>query len=176
MRLLALPLLLLLLAGVVIASCSREEAAAPSVPVDLVQARAAFVQGDVEESRGWVATIVASDNTPIIWLLEGLRHEDRGVREWSAHILGDLALREAALHAGAEGKSALAEEQIVAALIVSFEDEDDWVRWKAARALGNIGPAARAALPMLERAAADVREEVVHAAAKKAVAQIRAKR
>jgi len=47
------------------------------------------------------------------------------------------------------------------------------VRWKAARALGNIGPPAVIALPLL-RVAADAKDEVevVRAASQKAVAQI----
>ena len=62
------------------------------------------------------------------------RCRDRGVREWSAHALGDLAPQE---------------DGVVRALVLSFEDTDDYVRWKAARALGNIGPRAAMALPLL---------------------------
>jgi HEAT repeat protein len=93
------------------------------------------------------------------FLLEGLAHADRGVREWSAHALGEFAPQE---------------ERVVTALLAAFEDEDDWVRWKAARALGLLGPFARKALPVLEPTANAAQEvEVVRAAAQVAVRQIR---
>jgi len=126
--------------------------------VDLTRARAAFLEGDVEACKGWAKSVAKQAPPPVDWLLEGLEHDDRNVREWSAHILGDVET---------------ADERVVDALLLAFEDEDDWVRWKAARALGNIGPRAHAALPALLKAAHDVREEVVQAAAIKAVAQIR---
>lgn len=152
-------LLLVFLAGALFLLRPQDDSAPGPAPMDLEQAREVFVQGDVEASKALALRIAASEDAPVAWLLAGLRHEDRNVREWSAHILGDVAPPE---------------DAVVAALMVSFEDEDDWVRWKSARALGNIGPSARAALPLLEQAAADVREEVVHAAALKAVRQIRA--
>ena len=138
---------------------SPAQGPSPRATVDLARARLVFAEGDVEESRLWVRKVAELEVPPIAWLLAGLEDEDRNIREWSAVALGDIAP---------------ADEAVVVALMRSFEDEDDWVRWKAARALGNIGPAARSALPLLERAAADVREEVVHAAALKAVGQIRA--
>jgi HEAT repeat protein len=129
-----------------------------SAPLDLEAARAVLVTGTPEESQALVASLVAAEPPPLDWLRQGLQDENRNVREWCAHALGDLAPNQ---------------PDIIEALRIAFEDEDDWVRWKAARALGNIGPAAQAALPALEKAAADVREEVVHAAAVRAVQQIR---
>jgi len=96
--------------------------------------------------------------TPTTFLLEGLQHPDRGVREWSAHALGDLSPHEM---------------RVVDALLVAFDDEDDWVRWKAVRALGCLGPFAKKALPLIEPAAhAQQETEVVRAAALVALRQI----
>ena len=132
---------------------------APTLDLDAV--RDVFREGDVEASRQLANRVATSHPAPVAWLLEGLSDPDRNVREWSAHILGDVAPQQ---------------EDAVRALMRAFEDEDDWVRWKAARALGSIGPLAAPALPLLEKAAADVREEVVHAAAQRAVQQIRGNR
>ena len=154
--------LLVPLLFVVLTACGPEQpeqAPTPPAPaVDLEEARAVFAEGDVEASKALAGRIAAMTSAPVAWLLEGLTDENRHIREWSAHALGDLAPQQ---------------DDVVQALIRAFEDEDDWVRWKAARALGNIGPLAAPALPLLEKAASDVREEVVYASAQRAVKQIR---
>ncbi len=87
-----------------------------------------------------------------------LTHENRAVREGVAHALGDIAPQD---------------ESIVDALIKAFDDTDDYVRWKAARALGRIGKPAKKALPMLRIAANAEREaEIVRAICKKSVREI----
>jgi HEAT repeat protein len=92
-------------------------------------------------------------------LVANLAHADRGVREWSAHALGDLGFTSSGT---------------IGALIHAFGDKDDWVRWKAVRALGLIGPPAKRALPMIEPVAnAEQEVEVVRAAAKVAIQRIR---
>jgi HEAT repeat protein len=80
------------------------------------------------------------------------------VREGVAHALGELAPKR---------------EDVVRALLVAFEDPDDYVRWKAARALGRIGPFAAAARPALEQAANAPQEtEIVRATARSALEAI----
>ncbi len=92
-------------------------------------------------------------------LVANLAHDNRWVREFSAHALGDLGFTSSAT---------------VSALMYAFGDKDDWVRWKAVRALGLIGPPAKRALPLIEPAAnAKDEVEVVRAAAQVAVKQIR---
>ena len=131
--------------------------------------REAFRSAEPERVDAALATLAAAE-APLDWLLEGLQQPDRGVREWSAHALGDLAAR-GDFAAGA----ALAErtDGVVRALVLSFEDKDDYVRWKAARALGNVGPNAAMALPLLRVCAeAESEQAVTRAAAIKAIAQI----
>ncbi len=121
----------------------------------------AFASPDPDEVRAALAHIREVKPPPVDWLLSLLRHENRGVREWSTHAMGDIAPQR---------------KDVVDALVVSFQDDDDYVRWKAARALGNIGPLAAVALPMLERTAntePDQEVEVVRATAIKAVGQIK---
>ena len=154
----ALLLLALVVAGVWWTRMMPEfgsDAQEATVP-DLAAVRAAFASADRPAIETQLAKLAACKPAPVAWLLAGLRDPDRGVREWSAHALGDLA------PPGPE---------VVDALIVAFEDEDDWVRWKAARALGALR--ARKALDVLRVAAeADQETEVVRAAAQAAVTAI----
>lgn len=108
-----------------------------------------------------LARILAAE-PPVDWLLEGLLDGDRGVREWSAHALGDLAAR---------GEAAARSETVVRALVVALQDQDDYVRWKAVRALGNIGPPARVALPLIRETVA-TSQEILRASGEKALEQI----
>ncbi len=134
------------------------EVAAPPEPLTVearARIRSVLASADPDEVKAALAEIArAAPSIP--WLLEGLLDSNRGVREWSAHALGDLAPQD---------------DGVVRALVVSFEDKDDYVRWKAARALGNIGPRAAMALPLL-RVAAETETEVLQAASQKAVRQI----
>ncbi|MDA1195948.1 MAG: HEAT repeat domain-containing protein [Planctomycetota bacterium] len=160
-------LALVVLAGA-LAGCGPDEPGAgvtspPAAPVALTQEqldamRVTFASPKPAAVERALKRIAAAE-PPTAWLLEGLLHPDRGVREWSAHALGDLAPQD---------------DGVVRALVLSFEDVDDYVRWKAARALGNIGPRSAIALPLLEAAAeAEHEVEVVRAASARAVEQIR---
>lgn len=122
-------------------------------------ARAAFVSEDPARIHPALAHLERLRPPPVDFLLEGLRSPNRGVREWSAHALGDLA-RDGVLHRT---------EPVVTALLRAFRDTDDWVRWKAARALGNLR--ARRALPALRRTL-ELDTEIGRASALKAVEQI----
>lgn len=83
---------------------------------------------------------------------------DRWVREGAA-----LALRDQGVQASEQ----------VPQLIDALEDEDEMVRWRAAEALGRIGPAAQAALKSLRGHAASPSEvEVVRAACERAIERI----
>lgn len=131
--------------------------AAPTL--DVAATRAAFASPDPEQVHAALARLLAVEPPPTDWLLAQLRDPNRGIREWSAHALGDIAPQET---------------RAVDALLVAFEDPDDYVRWKAARALGNIGAPAERALAVLEPVAeSDQEVEVVGATARKAVRQIR---
>jgi HEAT repeat protein len=138
-------------------ACARDEA-----PIDAAKALVAFASADAARIEACLAGLRAwSPQARTSFLVENLVHADRGVREWSAHALGEFAPRE---------------ERVVDALMRAFEDKDDWVRWKAARALGLLGPFARKALPLLESTAnAEQEVEVVRAASQVAVRQIRAR-
>lgn len=128
-------------------------------PLDRAAVLDAFASPDPDRVRAALQRIREARPAPTQWLVGLLRHPNRGIREWSAHALGDLAPRD---------------PEVVRALVAAFEDEDDYVRWKAARALGNIGPLSAAALPLLERSASTDQEvEIVRATAMKAVEQIR---
>lgn len=70
-------------------------------------------------------------------LLAGLTHGHRNVREGAAHAIGDI------------GEPAA---RAVPALMISLEDEDDYVRWKSMRALARIGKAAEPARRQIEAA------------------------
>lgn len=86
------------------------------------------------------------------WLDAG---ELRNVREAAAHALGELAPQD---------------EVAVARLAATIEDDDDYVRWKAIRALGRIGKPAAHLRPQLQAIAEAEREvEVVRAAAQRAL-------
>ena len=60
---------------------------------------------------------------------------------------------------------------MVGALVVALSDKDDYVRWKAVRALGNIGPDAAIALPLIRETVA-TSQEILRAAGEKAIQQI----
>ena len=125
------------------------------------QAEALINELQVPDPAHWratVAEIVAQGPSMVPVLIDALGHEHRAVREGAAHALGDLR-RESA--------------PAIDALIVAFEDPDDFVRWKAARALGRIGPAAARAIPVLTPAAESQQEtEIVRASAQAALAHI----
>ncbi len=159
------PLLPLLLLTLTVACGGPEEQGVPPAdvePTELTPAavHAAFASADPAEIEPCLERLRAWDQSPRTDLLvRGLAHPDRGVREWCAHALGDFAPRE---------------ERVVDALLLAFDDDDDWVRWKAARALGLLGPFAKRALPLLNPAAnAEQEVEVVRAAAQVAVQRIR---
>ncbi len=125
---------------------------APAARAALLEALASPRAG---EHRAAVARIAAWSPPDIEWLLSLLVHPHRGVREGVAHALGDLAPDD---------------PRVGPALLAAFEDPDDYVRWKAARALGRLPrlpPGAAAAL----RAAAEAAQEteVVRAAARTAL-------
>lgn len=146
-----------LVLAVLLGACGTQ----PRASRDVLDAAAlASLRGDfasADEARIAQALSEIHDaRPPLDWLVAGLADADRGVREWSAHALGDLAPRR---------------PDVLRALMRAFEDPDDWVRWKAARALGNLGPYAAPALPLLRTAAAQ-QQEVVRAASEKAVRQI----
>jgi len=145
-----LPLVLLL-------GCSQAPVEAPLTPEQALAAFASADQPRIDACLGRMRAWATGPRTE--FLLANLTHPDRGVREWCAHALGEFVPRE---------------ERVVDALMKAFEDRDDWVRWKAARALGLLGPFARKALPLLEPVANAQQEvEVVRAASKVSVAQIR---
>ena len=139
------------------AACSPNTSPAPSA-FDLKAIHSDLVATNQLRWKRGVARLVAGGTANITKWSAWLSHENRGVREGVAHALGDLAPADAT---------------IVDALIVAFDDDDDYVRWKAARALGRIGRTAKKALPMLRVAAlADRETEIVRAVCKRAVAEI----
>jgi HEAT repeat protein len=158
-------ILALLIAGVVALLVWGTGAPGPRVPqpppppLDEAAALAAFRSGEAERVRAALARVREARPPPVDWLVASLRDPDRGVREWSAHALGDLAPQDA---------------RVVDALLVAFEDPDDYVRWKAARALGLIGAPAARAIPVLEQAATAKIDVIVNATAVRALEQIRA--
>lgn len=79
-------------------------------------------------------------------LIELLRYEDRGKRRSAAEDLAELALNYARETATA-----------IPALIAALGDIAPEVQSWAANALGNLGPAARLAIPALQLAAVDPR-------------------
>jgi HEAT repeat protein len=130
----------------------------PAAVLDEAAVLAAFQSEDPADVRRALADLRRLDPAPVAFLLEGLRHPNRGVREWSAHALGDAAPTG---------------DGVVKALLELLEDRDDLVRWKAVRALGLMGSAAAAALPPLRQVAAtDQEHEIVRAAAQHAIEQI----
>ena len=134
-------------------ACGREEHVSPS------RMNATFASGDRDEILELIESMRADGWVYGKLLVQNLEHADRGVREWSAHAIGDFAI---------------ADDEAVAALVQALEDEDDWVRWKAVRALGMLGPIAKRTLPLLEPiAAAEQEVEVVRAAAQVAVRRIK---
>lgn len=135
----------------------------PPAPSDFSEAERAALLVELasvraSDHRAAVEKIVAWAHPDLPWLCALLQHDHRGVREGVAHALGDLSPRD---------------PEVVRALLRAFEDADDYVRWKAARALGNIGDVPIAVRERLQQAAKAEREtEVVRAAAQRAVEQI----
>ena len=159
----ALLLLVVLVAtalAIVLALWTSASLPAAAPPLDETAVLDAFASPDPERVRAALTSVRATRPPPIDWLMKQATSENRGVREWSIHALGDIAPQE---------------PRVVDLLIAAFEDDDDYVRWKAARALGNIGALAERALPLLEPSAqAEDEVEVVRATAIRAVRQIRA--
>ena len=109
----------------------------------------------VREALAWIR---ATKPPPVEWLVGLVKHENRGIREWSVHAIGDLAPAEA---------------RIVDLMLEAFEDEDDYVRWKARARVGKSRSAFRTCAPKLEPTAQSEDEvEVVRATAVRAVRQI----
>ncbi len=152
--------LLLLLPAFGLAGCGDDPVPGPPPPEPLTSAacdalRADFASADKPRIDAALLRIQAAA-PPLDWLLEGLLDDDRGVREWSAHALGDIAPQD---------------DRVVRALIVSLQDKDDYVRWKVVRALGNIGPRAKLALPLIKETVASS-QEILRASGEKAIRQI----
>jgi HEAT repeat protein len=146
-----LPALLLGLGG--------EPTARPWRGLDRETVLAAFLSPEPARVQEALRVLRRTRPAPVDWLLQLIVRPERGAREWAAHALGDLAPPD---------------DRVVGALMRAFEDPDDYVRWKAARALGRIGAPARRALALLEQAAnAEQEVEVVRATAQAAVRSIR---
>lgn len=151
---------LILVVALLMLTCACGDAESPRAPVSPEELVTTFASAD----RPAIDALLARMQADVVPEYEGLlvahlTHRDRGVREWSAHALGDLGFTS---------------DATITALISAFSDKDDWVRWKAVRALGLIGPQAKRALPLIEPVADAAQEvEVVRAAAKVAVKRIK---
>lgn len=153
-----------LLACCGLGACADDAAPPPREPLTAAEQQAlrdAFASADRVQVDAAIARIEAAA-PPVDWLLEGLLADDRGVREWSAHAMGNLAAADVA---------SARSESVVRALIVALADKDDYVRWKVVRALGNIGPDAALALPLIRETVA-TSQEILRAAGEKAIEQI----
>jgi HEAT repeat protein len=158
--------LALALASALSACGEREPAPPPPAPLSAAeQARliGELVAPEVTRRREAVAALAASPALEARSLAALGRllevDEDRWVREAAA-----TALRDQGVQAGRQ----------VPQLISALKDEDEVVRWRAAEALGRMGPMAIGALEALGRNAEDPSEvEVVRAASRRAIERIR---
>jgi HEAT repeat protein len=143
---LALPLLTII-AGIMVAACSRDVVLVPeNKPLSPESVRAVEQLKSPDARERWEATQALGDLGPEVELaapalIEALKTEQVAGLRWG--------------YVWALGQIGPAAPGVVDTLAEALSDPDDHVRHEAAKALGSMGKAARSALPALEAARGD---------------------